>query len=208
METSRVELFSSSATVVGRTLWVMVLQFVCIMQNAGAVLILHQECDCDCKNFQCIAQCYWGLLSVSLTLGSCFDTAIRYVSNRCVLVAINKTLEVTVCLGFAILQFIYLTLIFMRVFHEHHGDDPSCRSEHDVKRYFALQLFAALAAFVTMVFIVLEKVYMKCFCPSIPTHIWFWASIFNRVRTTSTTMDVGTLRFDLACGVPVSSKIS
>ena len=39
--------------VVGRTLWVMVLQFVGgIMQNAGAVLILHQECDCDCKNFQ------------------------------------------------------------------------------------------------------------------------------------------------------------
>jgi len=160
--------------VVGRTLWVMVLQFVGgIMQNAGAVLILYQECDCTCKNFQwtVAAQCYWGLLSVSLTLGSCFDSAIRYVSNRCILVAINKTLEVVICLGFSILQFIYLTLIFIRVFHNN-DDDPQCHSEHEVKRYFGLQLFAALAAFVCMVFIVLEKVYMKYFCSTIPTHIW------------------------------------
>lgn len=166
--------------VVGRTLWVMFLQFLGgVMQNAGAVLILHHECDCTCKNFQwtVAVQCYWGLLSISLILGSCFDYAIRYTSNRYVLVLMNKILQIIVCVVFSVLQFVYLTSIFVFVFHDSHEHDfhpneDRCANERAVKRYWVLQLIAAGVSVVFMTFIVLQKMYMKCFCPKTSTHIW------------------------------------
>jgi len=162
--------------VAGRTLWVMLLDFIGgFTTNAGAVLILLHQCDCSCESFQwtVVFQMYWGLLSVSLDLGSCFDRAIEYVSNRYALVVVNKTMQVIVCVVFSILQFVYLTMTVIVIRDDRSFDDESaCHPRHLVKLYFAIQIVVALASSCVVALVVTEKFAMRTLCPRSPTHIW------------------------------------
>lgn len=153
--------------VVGRTLLTNLLQFIGgIVQNTAAALILRQECSCQC-NFQytVVAQLYFGLLTASIMMGCVFDEAIKYVSNRCLLVAINKTLEVVICVIFSVVLFVHLTLMAA------YGDED-CASEDHIQEYFNLQLIFASSAITCMSLVLAERLAMRLICPHTPTHVW------------------------------------